>query len=706
MCVFVRNGCLQYETPVCTARLHSLDTPYTDNSRKQRGNFWSNTAAFNLKMVHTGVYTLSHTPLDADKGVAVGSTQVGSSLHYDKSTDGAHYNDVHLTVPKSDITKPYRGMGKEELLRFSSRPFWRRLRMVCISIILLGWLAMIFAVVALVLIYPKCRAPETRDWWQSSAMYRVYVRSFQDSDGDGIGDLKGLQSRLDYMEELGVGVVSLSPVYRTGTVDDDFDIVDHKEIDPEYGNLTDFKSLVDAAHDRGLYIIMDFIPNHTSDKHPWFSASSQSANRSNDKRNYYVWSGTVSPPNNWVNVYDESAWTYDSNRKECYFHQLRSQQPDLNIRSALVQKELEDILKFWLDLGVDGFYIRDSGFMFEDFDMRNEEHDSESSSTDTTAYEYYDHKYTYGLPEVFDMFARWRTVLAQYSNSTEKILMGDSIGGVTHTMDYYGHFGRDGIQIPINKFLFAQSGSCDGTCVRNYVHTWMSNLPKGKWANWMMGDENSDRFSSRFPANFTRPMFMLTTLLPGTPIIYYGDEINVEDIPVSSSTRWAREQKSRGLMQWENSTWGGFQNGDSCPETGCGTTWIGIGDDYQTNNVKVQESTGGSLLEFFKELMTLRKLPSFQIGEFHPALKDSSVFSFVREFDGEKGYLVAINFSPEQQKRNFQGHQKSILELADVALTSGQSGRYKVGDEISTDGVILDGFEGVVLSWSYQVKEL
>ncbi|OWF43494.1 neutral and basic amino acid transport protein rBAT-like isoform X2 [Mizuhopecten yessoensis] len=596
------------------------------------------------------------------------------------------------------LGNPFRGMEKEELIRHSSKPFWWRLRMMCISVVLLGWLALLITVVALVLIYPRCRDPDMRSWWQNETMYRVYVRSFSDSNGDGIGDLKGLESHLDHIRDLGANTISLSPVYQSDDIDSDFNVIDHMAIDRNYGNMSDFESLLKAAHDRGMHLLMDFIPNHTSDLHQWFINSSKTSDRDNDFRNFYVWTDT---PTNWRSVYNNGSWKTSDVRNQAYLHQFLPSQPDLNLRSSQVQEKLEEILKFWLTKGVDGFYIRNSGFMFEDYDLRNEKKSSTNNSSDPTEYSYYDHTMTYGLSEVYDMLSRWRTLVEEFSNTTERILMADARGNMDMIMTYYGHYDRDGVNIALNEVFLPEHGICGAPCVRKYITDWLSNLPKHHWANWVIGADDSARLGSRFNESYIRAFLMTAMLVPGTPIIYYGDEILMTDINVTSES-WTREQSMRGLMQWENKTDGGFCSARSCSSS----PWLPADGKFRTNNVKDKSKFAGSIISYFKNLTSLRQERTFLIGEFTTAITDDSIFSFVREFDGLTGYLIAINFSHEEQTRDFYTSHDSIEKAATVEFTTGNDVSYNMEDNVDTRSITLGGFQGVVVSWDYVAKEL
>ncbi|OWF43493.1 neutral and basic amino acid transport protein rBAT-like [Mizuhopecten yessoensis] len=588
---------------------------------------------------------------------------------------------------KEEENNPFYGMNKKELLEVSSQPCWRRLRAAFIGLVILAWLALLVAVVALVLMYPKCKAAEERSWWQNDVVYRIYVRSFQDSDGDGIGDLTGVEQQLDYIQALGANTISLSPVFETdGT--DDFGVTDSLRVHPDLGSMLNLTALITKVKDKGMRILLDFIPNQTSKNHSWFTASAASSAHTNDYRNYYVWSDYT---NNWRTVSGDVAWTFHFARNETYLHQFSTSQPDLNLRSGRVQDELKTVLEFWLRKGVDGFYVRNSAYLFEDYDLRNEGSNGGGSTND---YENLVHNYTLALPGVFDMLSRWRAVVS----SNDSILIADMPSSdVTTTMAYYGHSGQDGVHLSLNRYFFDKAGSCNGACVKTYVDSWMSNLSEGRWASWMAGDENVDRFASRFNSSYIRAYYMLTMLLPGTPILYYGDEILLKNNPGIANS--GNNRTMRGLMQWRNATDGGF-----CSASTCSTPWISPNADASTNNVQSQDANADSMLQYIRSLTKLRQQTSFRVGTYHPALVDDNIFSYVREFNGEMGYLVAINFGTTSQTRSYYGYA-SVEKDAEVAMTSGPDVGLEVESEVTTDSITLGPKQGVVLSWDFVAKE-
>ncbi|CAL1533888.1 unnamed protein product [Lymnaea stagnalis] len=651
---------------------------------------------------------------------APGLENIYSELPPQKRDSGSVEFDIPKKVQSRERLKsisdgPYRGMGKEELLRYSSKPLWRNLRYVCISIVLTGWLALLITVIALVLTYPQCKAAQERDWWQKTVIYRVYVRSFQDSNNDGNGDINGLRKQLDYLNDLGVNTIALSPIYRLALdATSDTQIVSHTDIDPMFGTLDDFKLLVNETHSRGMHITLDFIPNHTSKNHSWFLQSKEDKDgRLNPYRSYYVWSdgrGTngLLEPNNWVSVYQCSAWTKDDLLNTFYLHQFESTEPELNLRSEKVRVELEAILHFWLDLGVDGFYIRDSDYLFEDYDLRDDTAVDNATNTDckpaVPVYEALNHKHTKGLSEVFDILARWRAYLDDYGNKTGKyrIMFADVEGPYKHVMNYYGIFNRDGVDFPLNTFSLDLNDTTGGLGVGKMVTAWMDNMSTQRWPSWMGGDDRSERLVDRLGNKMAGPYLILVMLLPGTPYLYYGDEIGLKSVVtpnVTSSVRSAR-LPMRGPMPWSNRTDAGFC-ADFCKEF-----WMQLHPDFKEDmNVEAQKRNPESLWNLFKNLTSLRKdKPAFEFGDYVLVLNDEEAFAFVREFDGEKGYLVALNFVNTETKKTLAGKHSTIPGSATIEITWGSSRRQ--GGSAGLDPLALAPFEGIVVSWDYKAKEL
>lgn len=623
-------------------------------------------------MSKSGVYLVSAT--------SVGEGKANSPTYTNPDDINLKMASEHQTG-QTQNGNPFRGMGKEELLRHSSKPLWVRLRMICVAIILIAWLALIITVVALIFAYPKCKDKDSRSWWQNDVMYRIHVRSFYDSNDDGIGDLKGVHQKLDYVKDMGAGAISLSPIYSMDATKDDLSVKDHKLIDPDFGTLQDLKDLIKAVHDKGMRIVLDFIPNHTSDKHPWFVGSMDASNI--QYKNYYVWSSQIT---NWNSVYGNSSWEMDSTRNEYYLHQFKTGQPDLNIRSDMVVNELKDIMEYWMVTeNVDGLFIRNSGYLFEDYDMRNETVSNTAGVTEDK-YDYYNHEYTYGLESNRLLMSMFREVA---DNTSSKFLMADRRGTTTEKIQYYGSFPGSGVHISLNPIGMTP---CSGNCIKDYVMDWVNNFSNNKWPNWMTGGEDMSRFASRFPANFSRPFYMLSMLLPGTPIIYYGDELGMTDLQATT------EHVTTGLMQWENSTNAGWNCTNDC--------YNGVNSDFSTINVAAQMNKAGSLYEFIKGLSSLRTEDAFRYGEYHTAVTSNNIFSFVREFDGVTGYLVAINFGDNAETHDYTSSHGTIQSTATAVKTTGSDVGFSVDDDVETESLRLSPLQGIVVSWDFKAKEL
>ncbi|XP_009957692.1 PREDICTED: neutral and basic amino acid transport protein rBAT-like, partial [Leptosomus discolor] len=278
--------------------------------------------------------------------------------------------DADPAAAEEPALQPYAGMPKEVLLKFSSQARYRVTREILFWLIIAAAVVLVCSTIAIIALSPKCL-----DWWQAGPVYQIYPRSFKDSDMDGNGDLKGIQEKLDHITYLNIKTIWITSFYKSPLKDLGYGAEDFYDIDPMFGSMSDFENLLAAIHDRGLKVIMDLIPNHTSDKHRWFQLS---RNRTGKYTDYYIWqdctwaAGSVAPPNNWVSVFGNSSWQFDDVRKQCYFHQFGKEQPDLNFRSLAVQHEIHDIIKFWLGKGIDGFSFSAVKFLLEATHLRDE----------------------------------------------------------------------------------------------------------------------------------------------------------------------------------------------------------------------------------------------------------------------------------------------------------------------------------------------
>lgn len=489
------------------------------------------------------------------------------------------------------------------------------------------------------------RAPRTSSaatWWQCGVIYQIYPRSFQDSNGDGIGDLQGILQRLDYLQWLGVDAVWLSPIYPSPMADFGYDIANYTDIDPVFGTLADFDRLVAEAHRREIRIVMDYVPNHTSDRHPWFQASR--ASRHAPKRDWYIWRDgrPEGPPNNWLSEFGGSAWEYDSASGQYYYHAFLRQQPDLNWRNPEVRAAMHDVLRFWLERGVDGFRIDVVHQLIEDDQFRdnpvNPNFHSGMGPGDVL-----DRVYTVDRPEVHEVIAGLRRVVDEYP---ERVLIGEIHLPLQKLVAYYG-VELGGIHLPFNFHLLRTSWAAD--VLQDIIDRYEAALPPGAWPNWVLGNHDTPRIATRVGARSARLAAVLLLTLRGTPTMYYGDELGMEDVPIAPEKVQDPLEKNvpgvglgrdplRTPMRWAAAPHGGF----SVTEP-----WLPMGADIEARNVEAQRNERRSILSLYQRLIALRRQePALTLGGYSGLALDPDCLAFLRHTDRER-ILVALNFCNE-----------------------------------------------------------
>ncbi|KAH1172544.1 hypothetical protein KIL84_016383 [Mauremys mutica] len=475
-----------------------------------------------------------------------------------------------------EVLKPFAGMPKEVLLKFSGQARYRVTREILFWLIIASTPVLVGATIAIVAVSPKCLG-----WWQASPIYQIYPRSFKDTNKDGNGDLKGIQEKLDHIMYLNIKTIWITSVYKSPLKDFGYGVEDFRDVDPMFGTMRDFENLIAAIHDKGLKVIMDLIPNHTSDKHSWFQLS---RNRTGKYADYYIWhdcahtDGTITPPNNWVSVYGNSSWQYDEVRKQCYFHQFGKEQPDLNFRNSAVQEEIHDIIKFWLGKGIDGFSINAVKFLLEATHLRNEPQVNKSQNPESiSAYSELYHDFTTTQVGMHDIVRSFRHTLDEFSVEPGRYrFMGteaNNLENIEATMMYYGTSFIQESDFPFNFYLINME-NFSGNSIFEAVSLWMKNMPKGKWPNWAVGDPSTARITSRIGKEYTNVINMLLLTLPGTPTIYYGEEIGMENIATENVTF-----PEKSPMQWNGNLHAGFSEGN--------ISWLPVNLDYQNVNVEV-----------------------------------------------------------------------------------------------------------------------
>jgi alpha-glucosidase len=485
-------------------------------------------------------------------------------------------------------------------------------------------------------------------WWQSGVIYQVYPRSFKDSNGDGIGDVKGIATKLPYLKWLGVDAIWLSPIYPSPMKDFGYDITDYHAIDPVFGTMKDFEDLVATAHELGLKVILDFVPNHTSDQHPWFQNSRSS--RNSDKRDWYIWRDPApggGPPNNWLSIFGGSAWEWDKGSRQYYYHAFLKEQPDLNWRNPEVQEAVFDAMRFWLDKGIDGFRVDVIWHLVKDAEFRDNPPNPQYQPGQPSYFQL-EATFSADRPEVHDIIAGMRQVVEAYG---DKLLIGEIYLPVDRLVTYYGAGGSGGVHLPFNFQLLLIPWNAQS--VAEVVELYESSLPPLAWPNWVLSNHDRPRVATRVGREQARVAAMLLLTLRGTPTIYYGDEIGMQDVPippervqdpVESMIPGRGRDPQRTPMQWNaDESYAGFSTFEP---------WLPISDDYKQVNVEVQSKRQDGILLLYRKLLSLwRNEPALSVGSFRSIGADEGVMAFIREQDQTR-WLVVLNLSGEARRFN------------------------------------------------------
>jgi glycosidase len=476
-------------------------------------------------------------------------------------------------------------------------------------------------------------------WWQTSVIYQIYPRSFADSNGDGIGDLRGIIVHLDYLSDvLGVDAIWLSPFYPSPQDDFGYDVSDYTDVDPVYGTLRDFDQLVEQAHRRGVKVIVDYVINHTSDRHPWFLESSRA--RDSRRRDWYVWRDQ---PNNWVSVFGGSAWEPHPSG-QFYLHSFLASQPDLNWRNPEVEVAMLDVLRFWMNRGVDGFRIDVAHFAMKDPLLRDNPTtavrpaDAYKLNPEYAAMEHVNDK---AHPDIHALFRRVRKTIDEFP---DRFAIGE-----IHEYDWNrwaAFYGRgDELHMPFN-FALLPAG-IDPVRIRAAIVGMESVLPVGGWPNWVAGNHDEPRMASRLGKPQSRAMAMIILSLRGTPTLYYGDEIGMEELEIPAERQqdpWGRRQPGfgrdgcRSPMQWSPGHNAGFSPGSG--------SWLPIHPDHVLCNVEVQRGDSRSLLELYRRLLRVRRAsPALTRGSIEVLDGPLEVLSYRRSLAGSQAFETRANLS-------------------------------------------------------------
>jgi alpha-glucosidase len=513
----------------------------------------------------------------------------------------------------------------------------------------------------------KAEGSADRAWWKHAVFYEIYPRSFADSNNDGIGDLNGIASKLDYLHDLGVDAIWISPCFPSPQMDFGYDVSDYENIDPMYGTLADFDSLVSAGKKRHVRIVLDFVLNHSSDQHKWFLDSKSS--RASAHRDWYVWrdgKGPGVPPNNWISDFGGPAWTFDAATGQYYYHFFEVAQPDLNWRNPAVERAMFDVAGWWFKRGVAGFRLDAVNALYEDPALhdnpilpgKNEFGDQNEEN-----------KYNSDLPEVHDALRGLRKVADQYNSVLIGETWTDDIGGLKK---YYGEHDNE-LQLPMD-FLFTMVNKLSPSEFRKQIATVES---AGGWPVFVISNHDIQRSYNRYGDGvhndqIAKLMAALYLTLRGTPIMYYGEELGMENNDPKTKeevqdpygkTGWPLQKGRDGErtpMQWSTAPNAGFSEAKP---------WLPVPASYKTHNVDSESKDPNSILNFYRKLLALRHAEAALLdGDCVPLNEnDSSVISYLRRTKDE-AILVAINMSGTEHKVSFDLGQQGFPSASATTL--------------------------------------
>ncbi|MBI4127458.1 MAG: alpha-glucosidase C-terminal domain-containing protein [Parcubacteria group bacterium] len=513
-------------------------------------------------------------------------------------------------------------------------------------------------------------------WHRNAVVYQIYPRSFKDTNGDGIGDLAGIIKQLDYLNDgtetsLGIGALWLSPIYRSPMVDGGYDVLDHSAIDPRFGDLATFDQLVTEAHRRGIKVIMDFVANHTSHEHPWFLEARSS--RDSPKRDWYIWRDPKSaglPPNNWLSVFGGPAWTFDAKTRQYYLHSFFPEQPDLNWRNPEVEARMREVMRFWLDRGVDGFRVDAVLFVAKDSRFRDDPPNPSYRAGKDDPFLSLRHMYSLGGKEVTSLLEKWCEIVAAKDDG---LLVSEVDLPLSELRSLYCACANHR-HLPFNFNLMRLPWSA--SWYRTFIDHYEASLSPEDLPNYVLGNHDRPRVATRLGQSAARLSAMLLLTLRGLPFIYYGDELGMEDVmvpPDEVKDPWefrigrfgTGRDPARTPMQWDGSRWAGFSQVKP---------WLPLEVEYQKRNVAAESRDPHSFLTLYRTLIHVRNSsPALTIGTYRSLLPRSerNVLAFARECPAEK-LLVVLNFSSHEEMVSLGYPKASVICTTGLDIPRGE----------------------------------
>jgi alpha-glucosidase len=497
-------------------------------------------------------------------------------------------------------------------------------------------------------------------WWERGVLYEVYPRSFRDSDGDGVGDLAGIRAQLPYLEWLGVDAIWIAPFYPSPMKDFGYDICDYTAVDPRFGDMAEFDRLLAEAHRRGLRVVLDLVPNHSSDQHPWFREACRS--RDDPRRDWYLWADARpdgSPPNNWLSEFGGSAWQWHAPTGQYYYHAFDVSQPDLNWRNPAVHRAFFAIMRHWMDKGVDGFRVDVMWHLLKDPQLRDNPPNPGYDPRRDSPYHALKPVYSTDQPDVHHVVAEMRAVLDEYD---DRLMIGEIYLPIDELVKYYG-VERSEAQMPFNFHLI--STPWNATEIHALVDEYEASVPPDRWPNWVLGNHDQPRVASRIGAAQARVAAVLLLTLRGTPTLYYGEELGMPDVQVPPDLAHdPREVRAPGKglgrdpyrapMPWDRTANAGFTRG---------RPWLPLPIEWRDLNVATQCEEAQSMLRLYHDLLALRRRePALAVGEQEALDVKAPLFGYVRRAEDGAGrcFAMVLNMSPTEQSCELATHRGPI----------------------------------------------
>jgi alpha-glucosidase len=512
-------------------------------------------------------------------------------------------------------------------------------------------------------VYPQQKAKQTTpnkkvmqknsaDWWKRAVYYEIYPRSFYDTNGDGIGDLNGITAKLDYLQDLGIDAIWITPFYPSPQVDFGYDVSDYENVDPQFGTLADFDRLVSEAHKRDIKVICDFVINHTSDQHPFFKESRSS--RSNPKRNWYVWRDPKpngEAPNNMSSAFGPTAWTYDDKTKQYYYHYFYAEQPDLNWRNPEVARAMFNSVRFWFKRGVDGFRVDAIDTLFEDPQWRDNPVTSTLRGGSKTEYEQ-EKRYNLFHPENHSAFKGLRAVADEFG--PDRVLIAETYPPRVEDLSSYYGSRNDEFHMPFNFSLLKQP-KLDAAAFRRTIGTTESVL-QGRPTNYVLSNHDNPRAFDKFGDGkhndeIAKLLALMLLTLHDAPVFYYGEEIGMKTTPPErledvrdpvGKVYWPADKGRDGErtpMQWTSGRNAGFSSAEK--------TWLPVPPTAELRNVEAMSKDPNSVLNFYKQAIRLRRAsPALLDGDYIAIGDDPNVYAYRRRTPNQT-MIVVLNMSNE-----------------------------------------------------------